>query len=252
MGQQHWHGWKSDGTLCPPSWLDAPVPLVTPLSSLLRLPHVGPWIWTSLRRLLKRSAANRLVWQNDPGLHGDIHVPCKLCHVICQARLASLETPAIPVLSSRYSAIDWAKYDVPRACAKIEINDCRSTHIRAMRPVLSRATPLYDVLLQVSSDCPTPFGVTDILGCLPRIFTIVSPVSRAAHDLVNASCLNVANLSHAPAAFPLFGVQMYEKLGYQWATALLAFLTLAMLPFPYLFFRYGKKIRAKSRFATST
>ncbi len=54
------------------------------------------------------------------------------------------------------------------------------------------------------------------------------------------------------AAFPLFGIQMYEGLGYQWATGLLAFLTLAMLPFPYLFFKYGKRIRAKSRFATAS
>jgi hypothetical protein len=53
-------------------------------------------------------------------------------------------------------------------------------------------------------------------------------------------------------AFPLFGVQMYEKLGYQWATTLLALLTVAMLPFPFLFFKYGKRIRARSRFATSS
>jgi hypothetical protein len=53
------------------------------------------------------------------------------------------------------------------------------------------------------------------------------------------------------AAFPLFGIQMYEKLGYQWATALLAFLTLAMLPFPYLFFIYGKRLRSRSKFATT-
>ncbi|KAK5769363.1 hypothetical protein LTS12_000290 [Elasticomyces elasticus] len=32
------------------------------------------------------------------------------------------------------------------------------------------------------------------------------------------------------AAFPLFGVQMYEKLGYQWASSLLAFIALAMAP----------------------
>ncbi|KUI53069.1 putative drug/proton antiporter YHK8 [Cytospora mali] len=37
----------------------------------------------------------------------------------------------------------------------------------------------------------------------------------------------------------------------QWATSLLAFLTVAMLPFPYIFFRYGKKIRAHSRMATT-
>ncbi|KFY01606.1 hypothetical protein O988_02651, partial [Pseudogymnoascus sp. VKM F-3808] len=51
------------------------------------------------------------------------------------------------------------------------------------------------------------------------------------------------------AVFPLFGVQMYNKLGYQWATSVLAFLTVAMMPFPYLFFKYGKRIRGRSRFA---
>jgi hypothetical protein len=42
---------------------------------------------------------------------------------------------------------------------------------------------------------------------------------------------------------------MYEKLGDQWATSLLAFLMVAMMPFPYIFFKYGKRIRGKSRFA---
>ncbi|KAJ5585410.1 uncharacterized protein N7459_005210 [Penicillium hispanicum] len=51
--------------------------------------------------------------------------------------------------------------------------------------------------------------------------------------------------------FPLFGIQMYNNLGYHWATSLLAFLTLAMAPFPYIFFKYGKRIRKTSRFATS-
>lgn len=60
-----------------------------------------------------------------------------------------------------------------------------------------------------------------------------------------------ANLGVMTAAFPLFGVQMYEKLGYQWASSLLAFLMVAMVPFPYIFFRYGKKIRSKSRYAKS-
>jgi hypothetical protein len=53
------------------------------------------------------------------------------------------------------------------------------------------------------------------------------------------------------AAFPLFGNQMYNKLGFQWASSLLAFLNVAMVPFPYIFFRYGKKIRGRSRFAKS-
>ncbi|KAI0137548.1 major facilitator superfamily domain-containing protein [Xylariales sp. AK1849] len=51
------------------------------------------------------------------------------------------------------------------------------------------------------------------------------------------------------AAFPLFGLQMYHKLGNQWGSSLLAFLTVAMLPFPYLFFLYGKRLRKNSRYA---
>ncbi|KAJ5183425.1 bicyclomycin resistance protein [Penicillium capsulatum] len=45
---------------------------------------------------------------------------------------------------------------------------------------------------------------------------------------------------------------MYNKLGCDWATSLLAFLTVATMPLPLLFFHYGKILRAKSRFATST
>ncbi|GIK07564.1 hypothetical protein Aspvir_003230 [Aspergillus viridinutans] len=35
-----------------------------------------------------------------------------------------------------------------------------------------------------------------------------------------------------PGVFPLFGVQMYDRLGYHGATSLLAFLTVIMAPFP--------------------
>ncbi|PKS05201.1 hypothetical protein jhhlp_008569 [Lomentospora prolificans] len=51
------------------------------------------------------------------------------------------------------------------------------------------------------------------------------------------------------AVFPLFGNQMYNTLGYQWAGPILAFLTVVMLPFPYIFFKFGKTIRGNSRFA---
>ncbi|KAJ9218408.1 hypothetical protein DTO027B5_6561 [Paecilomyces variotii] len=47
-------------------------------------------------------------------------------------------------------------------------------------------------------------------------------------------------------SFPLFTVQMYEKLGIDWATSLLAFVSLALLPVPWLFFKYGSLIRKKS------
>ncbi|KAB2103605.1 Polyamine transporter 4 [Alternaria gaisen] len=50
------------------------------------------------------------------------------------------------------------------------------------------------------------------------------------------------------AVFPLFTVQMYEALGIGWATSLLGFLSLGMVPIPFLFFKYGPAIRAKSRY----
>lgn len=51
------------------------------------------------------------------------------------------------------------------------------------------------------------------------------------------------------AVVPLFTIQMYHRLGYQWATSLMAFISLACCLIPYLFFFYGKRIRAHSRFA---
>ncbi|KXH45698.1 hypothetical protein CNYM01_07128 [Colletotrichum nymphaeae SA-01] len=45
---------------------------------------------------------------------------------------------------------------------------------------------------------------------------------------------------------------MYVRLGFQWASSLLGFLAIGMMVFPYLFFRYGKLIRGKSKFADAS
>ncbi|KAK0125648.1 hypothetical protein ONS95_000347 [Cadophora gregata] len=47
------------------------------------------------------------------------------------------------------------------------------------------------------------------------------------------------------AAFPLFTTQMYDRLGLQWASWLLAFIGLAMVLIPYSFYYFGAKLRAK-------
>ncbi|KAF2654803.1 MFS general substrate transporter [Lophiostoma macrostomum CBS 122681] len=75
----------------------------------------------------------------------------------------------------------------------------------------------------------------------------------AQYPLYAASALAANSFARSvfAGAFPLFGVQMYNNLGYQWATTLLAFLALAMAPFPILFFRYGKRLRGNSRFASA-
>ncbi|KIW08854.1 uncharacterized protein PV09_00779 [Verruconis gallopava] len=52
------------------------------------------------------------------------------------------------------------------------------------------------------------------------------------------------------AVFPLFTVQMYKTLTIPWASSLLGFLSLLMLPIPFVLFRFGPKIREKSRYDT--
>ncbi|KAJ5755898.1 spermine transporter [Penicillium manginii] len=47
------------------------------------------------------------------------------------------------------------------------------------------------------------------------------------------------------AAFPLFITQMYDRLGLQWASWLLAFIGLAMVFIPFMFYFFGIKLRAK-------
>ena len=51
------------------------------------------------------------------------------------------------------------------------------------------------------------------------------------------------------AGFPLFTTQMYGNLGIHWASSIPAFLALMCVPFPFLFYRYGEKIRRKCKFA---
>jgi ABC-type transport system involved in cytochrome bd biosynthesis fused ATPase/permease subunit len=43
---------------------------------------------------------------------------------------------------------------------------------------------------------------------------------------------------------------VYSNLGINWATSLLGFVSLALMPVPWVFFKYGKKIRAMSRYET--
>lgn len=51
------------------------------------------------------------------------------------------------------------------------------------------------------------------------------------------------------AAFPLFTSDMYKALGIHWASSVPAFLALACVPFPFVFYKYGAQIRAKCVYA---
>ncbi|KAM0240706.1 hypothetical protein ACHAP5_007911 [Fusarium lateritium] len=53
-------------------------------------------------------------------------------------------------------------------------------------------------------------------------------------------------------AFPMFALQMFESLGAGWATTLLAGCTVLMAPIPWCFFVFGERIRARSRYESSS
>ncbi|KAI0644022.1 MFS polyamine transporter [Trametes meyenii] len=51
------------------------------------------------------------------------------------------------------------------------------------------------------------------------------------------------------ASFPLFTVQMFDRLGINWACTLIGFCALLLAPSPFLFYRYGTWVRTKSKFS---
>ncbi|KAF2760246.1 MFS general substrate transporter [Pseudovirgaria hyperparasitica] len=96
------------------------------------------------------------------------------------------------------------------------------------------------VVLELTVSCRIIFVYSGVFTFLVDCYPLYAASALAANSFARSSFA---------AAFPLFGVQMYSNLGYQWATSLLAFLALAMTPFPYLFYRFGKRLRGKSKFA---
>lgn len=55
--------------------------------------------------------------------------------------------------------------------------------------------------------------------------------------------------SLAGAGFPLFARQMFQGMGIQYAATLLGCIAVVLAPIPFIFYKYGGKIRAKSAYA---
>ncbi|KAF8235704.1 MFS polyamine transporter [Tricholoma matsutake] len=65
----------------------------------------------------------------------------------------------------------------------------------------------------------------------------------------SAFAANTMIRSAIAAAFPLFTAQMFHNLGTQWASTLLGLIALLLGPSAFLFYKYGAKIRTRSKFA---
>jgi len=91
-------------------------------------------------------------------------------------------------------------------------------------------------------------------GNLCIFISLISYTVDTYHGTTVASAASANSFARYlfSAAFPLFTVQMFQKLGIPWAGSLLGFVALALLPVPFLLFRFGKQIRAKSRYETAS
>ncbi|KAL1707414.1 major facilitator superfamily domain-containing protein [Schizophyllum commune] len=74
-----------------------------------------------------------------------------------------------------------------------------------------------------------------------------------AYLFVAASALaaNTVVRSLFGAVFPLFATQMYEALNPRWASSLIGFIAMAMIPIPLALMKYGPTLRLKSKYAPS-
>lgn len=91
-----------------------------------------------------------------------------------------------------------------------------------------------------------PFGFGMVLVFLSIMNYLIDAYTIYAASVLAA---NSVLRSLFGAVFPLFTTYMYDNLGIHWASSIPAFLALACVPFPFLFYRFGPAIRQKCKFS---
>jgi hypothetical protein len=88
-----------------------------------------------------------------------------------------------------------------------------------------------------------PFGLGNSLS-----FIYGSNYLAGAYGIYSASALagNAFTRSMFGGLLPLAGPKLYETLTPQWAGTLLGLLEVVLIPIPFIFWRYGERIRARS------
>ncbi|KAK0464945.1 MFS general substrate transporter [Desarmillaria tabescens] len=116
--------------------------------------------------------------------------------------------------------------------------------------VLVRLAALCDIVFLVRMDKLSGCNILGpvVVWRVDRLFNhgnIYTYLSIAASALAaNTICRSLFG-----AAFPQFANQMYEAMTPRWASSLVGFVALAMVPIPFIFVKHGAKLRAKSKYA---
>ena len=107
------------------------------------------------------------------------------------------------------------------------------------------------------TNSPSVHWSVSIIGTAPFGFGMVLVFLSIMNYLIDSYTIYAASVLAANsvlrslfgAIFPLFTNQMYKNLGIHWASSIPAFLALMCVPFPFLFYKYGARIRVKCKFA---
>ena len=90
-----------------------------------------------------------------------------------------------------------------------------------------------------------PFGIGFML-----IFMALLNYIADAYEIFSASAMSATSCCRSVfgAILPLAARPMYQRLGIPWASSLLGFLSLGLSVMPFVFIKYGHRIRANSKF----
>lgn len=91
-----------------------------------------------------------------------------------------------------------------------------------------------------------PFAVGNIMVYSSGALYIMNSYG----SLHGASALSANSLLRYAfgGAFPMFTVQMFSSLGIGWASSLLGFVSIVLVPVPWVLYKYGRRIRAHSQY----
>ncbi|KAI8945426.1 MFS general substrate transporter [Xylaria longipes] len=109
------------------------------------------------------------------------------------------------------------------------------------RPSISPAVPILAIVI---------FGAGNI-----NLFVSALQYTGDVYHRTNVASATSANSLARyglAAVFPLFSLPLYQNLGVAWASSLLGFISIALLPLPWLLFKFGKFIRSKSKYQMAT
>ncbi|UKZ91169.1 uncharacterized protein TrAFT101_006163 [Trichoderma asperellum] len=88
------------------------------------------------------------------------------------------------------------------------------------------------------------------MGCLQGMQTYIVDSYPTYSASAMAACALLRSL--AGFGFPLFAPYLYSDLGYGWGTSVLAFISIGVgIPAPFIFWFFGDKLRAMSRYAAN-